>query len=55
MAELKENNIAFIDGQNLYLGTKQDDWNVDLSKLRIYLKDKYKVKEAYYFFGCVQV
>jgi uncharacterized LabA/DUF88 family protein len=47
----KENNLAFIDGQNLYLGTKQDNWTVDLSKLKIYLKDKYKVSEAYYFLG----
>ncbi|ETB63552.1 TPA: NYN domain-containing protein [Candidatus Nomurabacteria bacterium] len=45
------NNIAFIDGQNLYLGTKQDGWSVDLTKLRIYLKDKYKIKDAYYFLG----
>ena len=50
----KENNLAFIDGQNLYLGTKQDGWNVDLSKLKIYLKDKYKVTEAYYFLGYLQ-
>jgi len=50
----KENNLAFIDGQNLYLGTKQDGWNVDLSKLKIYLKDKYKVVEAYYFIGYLQ-
>lgn len=46
-----ENNLAFIDGQNLYLGTKQDNWSVDLQKLRIYLLDKYNVREAYYFLG----
>ncbi len=51
---IKENNLAFIDGQNLYLGTKQDNWFVDLVKLRIYLKDKYKVNEAYYFLGYLQ-
>lgn len=51
MEKSKENNIAFIDGQNLYLGTKEDGWVADLFKLRIYLKDKYKIKEAYYFFG----
>lgn len=52
--KLKEiNNIAFIDGQNLYSGTKDDGWKVDLKKFRIYLRDKYKVKEAYYFLGCV--
>ena len=50
----RENNLAFIDGQNLYLETKQDNWSVDLGKLRIYLKDKYSVQEAYYFLGYLQ-
>jgi uncharacterized LabA/DUF88 family protein len=44
-------NIAFIDGQNLYLGTKEEGWEVDFKKFRIFLKDKYKVNEAYYFIG----
>ena len=46
-------NIAFIDGQNLHLGTKEGGWSVDHKKLRIYLRDKYKVVEAYYFLGFV--
>ena len=52
---MKQNisNIAFVDGQNLYLGTKEDGWKVDLVKFRIYLKEKYKVNEAYYFLGYV--
>jgi hypothetical protein len=33
-----KNNLAFIDGQNLYLGTKQDGWSIDLSKFKIYYK-----------------
>lgn len=49
----KENNIAFIDGQNLHLGTKEEGWKVDVTKFRVYLKEKYKVKEAYYFLGYV--
>lgn len=49
----KENNYAFIDGQNLHLGTKQDGWSVDLVKFRIYLKEKYHVNDAYYFLGYV--
>lgn len=50
-----ENNLAFIDGQNLYMGTSSDkpSWHVDLKKLRVYLKDKYKVSKAFYFLGCV--
>lgn len=52
----EENNFAFIDGQNLYMGTTKSSktrWEVDLVKFRIYLKDKYKVSHAYYFLGCV--
>lgn len=44
-------NLAFIDGQNLYLGTTKNNWKIDLFKFRIFLRDKYKVKEAYYFLG----
>jgi len=47
----KESNIAYIDGQNLHLGTKQNKWKVDHKKFRTYLKDKYKVDEAYYCLG----
>lgn len=51
-----ENNLAFIDGQNLHMGTTSSDkpWKVDLSKFRIYLEKKYNVTEAYYFLGYVQ-
>ena len=45
----KERNYAFIDGQNLHLWTSTEWWNVDLIKLRIYLKDKYRIEKAYYF------
>ncbi len=44
-------NIAFIDGQNLNLGTMEDGWKVSHQKLRIYLKDKYDVGTAFYFIG----
>jgi uncharacterized LabA/DUF88 family protein len=46
--------VAFIDGQNLHLGTKEDSWVVDLQKFRTYLADKYHVSEAYYFLGYVR-
>ncbi|MCL2111049.1 MAG: NYN domain-containing protein [Clostridiales bacterium] len=47
------NNYAFIDGQNLYLGTtKADDpWRIDLQRFRVYLSEKYHVGTAYYFIG----
>lgn len=47
-------NTAYIDGQNLHLGTKEDGWSVDLNKFRIYLKEKYSVAEAHYYLGFVQ-
>lgn len=45
------NNYAFIDGQNLHLGTRFDNWDIDLAKFRLYLLLKYKVSQAYYFLG----
>jgi uncharacterized LabA/DUF88 family protein len=49
-------NLAFIDGQNLHMGTTVGNtpWKVDLYKLRVYLEKKYAVSEAYYFLGYVQ-
>lgn len=49
----REDNSVFIDGQNLHLGTMQNGWRVDHNKLRVYLKDKYHVTEAYYFLGYI--
>lgn len=46
-------NIAFIDGQNLHLGTSENNWKVDFRKLSIYLKENYDVSQAYYFLGYV--
>ena len=49
----KESNIAFIDGQNLHMGTSSERWCIDHKKFRTYLRDKYQVIEAYYFLGCL--
>ena len=49
-------NYAYIDGQNLYLSTtkrKNDPWEVDLSRFRVYLEKKYNVVKAFYYMGCV--
>lgn len=52
----KDENIAFIDGQNLYMGTRslEKPWTVDLKRFRVYLEKKYNVTEAYYYLGYVQ-
>jgi len=49
----QQNNIAFVDGQNLYMSTTTDDkpWFIDLARLRVYLRQKYKIGKAYYFLG----
>ena len=44
-----EKNIAFIDGQNLHLGTMSSGWKVDFEKFRIYLRDRFAIEEAYIF------
>lgn len=49
----KESNVAFVDGQNLHLGTKIKGWTVNHARLRTYLLNKYHVTEAYYFLGFV--
>jgi len=48
-------NIAYIDGQNLYMGTttSKPSWKVDLFRFRKYLEAKYNVAEAYYYLGAV--
>ena len=49
------NNQAFIDGQNLTLGTtlSEKPWKIDLYRFRKYLQEKYNITKAYYFIGCI--
>lgn len=42
---------AFIDSQNLNLGTQRMGWKLDWRKFRQFLKDKYGVTQAYMFIG----
>jgi len=54
---------AFIDSQNLNLGTSKDifkskkkiyiGWKLDYKKFRQYLTDKFKVKKAFLFIGYI--
>ena len=49
-------NLAFVNGQNLYMGTAKrevDPWKIDLARFRVYLKQKYDVDRAYYYLGYV--
>jgi len=55
---------AFIDSQNLNLGTSKDiykngkliykGWRLDFKKFRKYLKDKFRVEKAFLFIGYVK-
>lgn len=50
-------NYAFIDAQNLHMGTAKrtnSPWKIDLPRFRVYLRDKYHVTKAFYFLGFVQ-
>lgn len=49
----KENNFAFIDGQNLNLGIKSLVWNLNYARFRRYLAEKYSITTAYYFIGYI--
>lgn len=42
---------AFIDSQNLNLGTQKVGWKMDWRKFRQYLRNKYGVTKAYMFIG----
>jgi uncharacterized LabA/DUF88 family protein len=48
---MQRGNFAFIDAQNLYMGTQSLGWSIDVFRFRVYLKDKYDVTEAYWFVG----
>lgn len=46
-------NYAFIDAQNLNLGTQRVGWKIDWKKFRQYLRDHYRVENAYLFIGYI--
>lgn len=49
----KKPNYAFIDSQNLNLGVRSLGWLLDYRKLRLYLKNKFNIDQAYMFIGMV--
>jgi uncharacterized LabA/DUF88 family protein len=48
-----ENNFAYIDGANLHKGVESLSWKFDYKRFRIWLRDKYKIEQAYLFLGFV--
>lgn len=47
----KPNTFAFVDSQNLNLGTQRMGWKLDWRRFREYLRDNYNVTQAYLFIG----
>ncbi len=47
------NNHAFIDALNLNLGMRSLGLELDYTKFRIYLTDKYAIKKAFLFLGYI--
>lgn len=47
----RPNTYAFIDSQNLNLGTQRMGWKMDWRKFRKFLRDQYGVTKAYMFIG----
>ncbi len=48
-----ENNFAYIDGANLHGGITGLGWTLDYERFRIWLSEKYGVKNAYIFIGLI--
>ena len=46
-----KNNFAYIDGANLQKAAEAFDWQLDYARLRVWLKEKYDVSNAYMFLG----
>lgn len=49
--EDRPNNYAFIDSQNVNLSIQAQGWKLDFQRFRVYLRDKYSVKQAFLFIG----
>ena len=49
----KENNFAYIDGENLHEGIRSLGWILDYKRFRIWLSEKYSIRTAYLFIGLI--
>jgi len=53
MENRKQNNIAYIDGANLHKGMGDLGWSLNYKRFRVWLTEKYNIKEAYIFIGLI--
>lgn len=49
----KNNNFAYIDGNNLYRGVQDSGWDIDFVRFKKWLGNKYDIAKAYYFIGLI--
>jgi len=47
----RKNNYAFVDSQNVNLAIQSLGWRLDFQRLRVYLRDKYGITQAFLFIG----
>jgi len=48
-----EKNYAYIDGANLHRGVEGLGWKLDYKRFRVWLSEKYGVRNAYIFIGLI--
>ncbi len=53
VVERLDKNYAYIDGANLHKGVKNLGWQLDYKRFRVWLKDKYRIAQAYLFIGLI--
>jgi len=53
MKNTKDNNFAYIDGANLNKASNELGWPLDYARFRVWLREKYGVKNAYIFIGMI--
>ncbi len=53
MLKNEQNNYAYIDGANLHRGIAGFGWKLDYKRFRVWLFEKYSVKNAYIFIGLI--
>jgi uncharacterized LabA/DUF88 family protein len=51
---IRSNNYAFIDGQNLDKGIKGQGWILDYQKFRDFLVDRFSITKVFYFVGYME-
>ncbi len=49
----QKNNYAYIDGANLHRGIVGFGWTLDYARFKVWLSEKYGVKNAYIFIGLI--